>query len=264
MTDFLNSSYGNRCQDSYREWRREAKRLQKEEKELTTSHPLYLKFQTCLYRPFLNLPEHTDLRNKLNNCLEINQDYTKCIPEINKLRSNGIKQTQELVYFDAYNTVKVQNASNQCKDYFNKARDLACDAYPEKHECVELKEKSFSCIARTSCTEIYHMSNDCFKENERMAVDSIWRYLFKGQDSQTKQAHEKHCHHVQSDLIRCFDKYFLLGLVMRPVNQSDESNGNFYGPITPELLKEREKEIERKLKRDREQANRFREQQNNE
>ncbi|KAF0981691.1 hypothetical protein FDP41_012348 [Naegleria fowleri] len=265
MTDFLNDAYGNRCFDIYREVRKEYKKFLNQDKELPTNHPLLLKFHTCLYRPFLNIEMHEKLRKDLNNCLvESEEDYSKCENYVNELRKIGSFESQENVFFDVHSTVKVQGASNQCKDHLNKARELMCDAFPEKHECVELKEKSFACISKVACSELHKLSSECFKKNEQMETDSLWKYLFKGQDVQTKKSFEQYCSSIQSDLIRCFDKYFLLGIVMRPITRSEENldeNSHFYGAVTLDELKKRQKNIEKRIRYEKEQERRFREQQ---
>ena len=263
MTDFINDAYGNRCFDHFRELKKAEREYRLKDQTVPVNHPLLLKFHTCLYRPFLNKDVHQKLKQSLDGCLvESNQDYTKCIPQINELRRIGGMEAQENVYFDVYSTVKTQNAINQCKENVNKAKEYSCDAFPERHECVEVKEKAFACIARASCSELYHMSGDCFRENEQMESDSLWKYIFKGQDVQTKKAFEKHCSNIQSDLIRCFDKYFLLSQVIRQAPQQglDEENFNFYGPITPEEVKKRQKVLEQRLKQEKEQERRYKEQ----
>ncbi|KAG2387636.1 hypothetical protein C9374_001230 [Naegleria lovaniensis] len=267
MTDFLNDAYGNRCFDIYREVRKVHKKFLNEGKELPTNHPLLLKFHTCLYRPFLNITMHEKLRTDLNSCLvESEEDYSKCENYVNELRKIGSLEAQENVFFDVHSTVKVQGASNQCKENLNKARELMCDAFPEKHECVELKEKTFACISRVACSELHTLSSECFKKNEQMESDSLWKYLFKGQDVQTKKSYEQYCSSIQSDLIRCFDKYFLLGIVMKSSTYTPEGldeQGYFYGAVTPDDLKKRQKALEKRIRYEKEQDRRYREQQKN-
>ncbi|EFC44301.1 predicted protein [Naegleria gruberi] len=209
---------------------------------------------------------HAEVRNNLNNCLINNdEDYSKCETEINQVKQIGNEELQENIFFDYHNTVKVQNSINQCKDNFAKAKELLCDAFPERNECVQIKEKTFACISKVACSELHKLSSECFNENERMENDSLWKYIFKGQDVQTKQSFEKHCTNIQSDLIRCFDKYYLLGQVIKQHPEQgqsiDEGNFNFYGPITPDQLRRRQKALEKKIQQEKEQERRYREQQ---
>jgi hypothetical protein len=211
----------------------------------TEDDTLLLRFQTCFYKPLLNNTQQLhSLKDSMEKCLtdgvggtDDNDRFVRCKSYIHEAREKGDKELMDLLVKDIVTVNSVQSLDKICPNQAREARDLQCHIFPGSEACVALKEKTFPFITNGPCKQVYLHANQCTQESSRMETDSLWKYLFKGQDIATKQQHDRLCAKFQSDLYSCFDKYFTAMAIRNP-NQNYQVHKQ--GPLSEYQIAEKE------------------------
>jgi hypothetical protein len=106
----------------------------------------------------------------------------------------GNREFNDLLFYDRIGSIKTKLITEFCKETIDKARELKCEVNPEKPECIELRERSYRCICKTACSEVYDLSTKCFRDNENK--DSLFYDILFTRDKETEKMKDKNCTNV--------------------------------------------------------------------
>jgi hypothetical protein len=234
MTEFLHHTYTQRC-------RKELKQILKNQSNNSEDSSI-LRFQACFYKPLLNETKQLQpLRFKLEQCLATNdindERFLRCKSLIMESREKGDKELYDLLVKDLVSVNMIQDLDRLCPDQAMQARFHQCHLFPGKPECAVLKEKTFPFVANGPCKQVFEHANQCVQESSKMETGSLWKYLFKGQDIGTKNAHDRLCAKYQSDMYNCFIKYFTAMAIRNP-DQLYQIHKQ--GPLSKDQIAEKE------------------------
>jgi hypothetical protein len=175
--------------------------------------PMVKKFHTCLLSPLV--PK--DVKDKYYNCLKRNDgEVSKCPKTFENFKRKGIVEMGDMLYSDNHGVLKTILVHERCSLHHKEAREKNCDIFPESPDCREIKEKAFFCITKVGCKELSEASVKCFGDAAKEEETGLFLGIVTGIDEQAKMRKQDTCSKIQTDLIHCFEKYFLTSLILHP------------------------------------------------